>query len=378
MQLKRLVLVLPMGGFIPASDTVTEPQAVANDDGRPGSLSLKLGAYSQQDNGGIEQVDEDASVFETVILAQKQLTETGTLNVRLLGDVVSAASIERAHNAQYRAQQGGASGNYRFGLGAGWSERGDRLDWHAGAQFAVEYAYLSTGGNGGVTWNLPGRNTALSVDVQVFLDTVKLIRFNGDDEGTEGRDTYTVDLGWQQVLTPRDLVALTFTQTQQSGFLSTSYNSVFSPSGESSEELPDSRSRSALTARWLHSLDANSSGEIGARYYTDSWGLSAATIDLRYNRYFLDRRLLLEPTYRLHLQQAAKYYEEEFNDPLPEYRTSDPDLGDFTGHMVGLKTSWLGGSLFGNRADWDVSVYGYDRDNGLTAFWILLGTRVDF
>lgn len=379
MQLKRLAWVLPMGGLLPAADpTAPEPQPPGDDGDHPGSLTVKLSAYSQQDHGGIEQVDEDASVFETVILAQKQMTESGTLNVRLLGDLVSAASIERAHNAEFRAQQGGASGNYRFGFGAGWAERGERLDWRVGAQVALEYAYRSIGGNAGVTWNLPGRNTALSADVQVFLDTVKLIRYDGDDEGTDPRDTYTVELGWQQVLTPTDLISLSLTQTQQTGFLSTSYNSVFSPSGEASEELPDSRSRTAVTGRWRHSLDDVSAAEIGARYYTDSWGLSATTIDLRYSRYFLDRRLLLEPTYRLHLQQAAKYYEESFDDPLPDNRTSDPDLGDFTGHMAGVRAGWLGGHLFGHPSDWDLSLFGYDRDNGLTAFWVIIGNRTDF
>lgn len=379
MQLMRFAWVFPLGSLLPAADQPPQPQPVPlPDPERPGDLTIKLSAYNQQDNGGIEQVDEDASVFEAVILARKQLTDTGTLSIRVLGDIVSAASIERAHNADWRAQQGGASGNYRIGLGAGWSERGDEFDWRIGVQFATEYAYLSTGANAGVTWNLPGRNTALSADLQVFMDTVDLIRFNGDEEGSEARDTYTLDLGWQQVLSPFDLLSLNLNHTEQSGFLATSYNSVFTPSGEYSEELPDSRSRTALTARWLHSLGVDNSMEIGARYYTDDWDLSAVTLDIRYSHYVLNRSLLLEPTYRLHVQEAAKYYQESFTDPLPEYRTSDPDLGDFIGHMVGIKAGLLDTRMFGNKADWDVSLFAYDRDNGLTAFWVILGYKMEF
>lgn len=378
MQLNRLIWFVPIGGLLPAADAPPDPQPLPVDNDRPWDLSIKLSAYNQQDHGGIEEVDEDASVFEAVILARKQVTDTGTLNIRLLGDLVSAASIERAHNADWQAQQGGASGNYRIGLGAGWSELGERVDWRFGLQFATEYAYLSTGGTAGVTWNLPGRNTALSADLQVFLDTVDLIRFNGEEQGSEGRDTYTLDLGWQQVLTPDDLLSMSLSHTEQSGFLATSYNSVFTPTGEFSEELPDSRSRSALTLRWKHSLGIDNAFEVGGRYYTDDWDVSAYTLDLRYSQYLFSRRLLLEPTYRLHLQEGSKYYRESWDDPVPEYRTSDPDLGDFTGHMLGLKTGFLGGTLFGKRADWDVSVYGYDRDNGLTAFWIILGLRTEF
>ncbi|MBA3698860.1 MAG: DUF3570 domain-containing protein [Planctomycetes bacterium] len=379
MQLSRFVWIFPLSGLLPAADQQLEVQPLPlADSDRPGDLTLKLSAYNQQDNGGIEQVDEDASVFEAVILARKQITDTGTLSLRALGDVVSAASIERAHNADWQAQQGGASGNYRVGLGGGWSEQGDQVDWRIGVQFAAEYAYLSSGANAGVTWNLPGRNTALSADLQVFMDTVDLIRFNGDEEGSEARDTYTLDLGWQQVLTPYDLLSLSLSHTEQSGFLATSYNSVFTPTSEYSEELPDSRSRTALTTRWRHSFGTDSAGEIGARYYTDDWGLSAVTLDVRYSHYLLGRRLLLEPTYRLHVQQAAKYYRESFIEPLSEYRTSDPDLGDFIGHMVGLKAGFLGGSLFGYKADWDVSLFAYDRDNGLSAFWVIIGQRVEF
>jgi Protein of unknown function (DUF3570) len=380
MQLMRWTWVIPLTSLLPAAETTTDQVSPSSADtvNRPGDISIKFSYYTQQDHGGIEELDEDASVFEGIILAKKQLTDTGTLNVRLLGDLVSAASIERSQNADFRAQQSGASGNHRLGLGIGWSERGDRFDWRFGVNGAAEYAYSSTGGNAGVTWNLPGHNTAFSADLQVYLDTVKLIRYNGDNEGSKGRDTYTLDLGWDQILTPYDIISLTLSQTEQSGFIATSYNSVFTPSGEASEELPDSRSRSSATLRWRHSIDELSACEIGGRYYRDDWDLNAYTLDLRYSRYFNDRRLLVEPTYRYHLQDEAKYYRKTWSNALPEYRTSDPDLADFTAHMLGMKVGFLNNSLFGWSGDWDVSFYAYDRDNGLTAYWIILGHKMEF
>jgi hypothetical protein len=376
----RWAWVIPLCSVSSAAETPSEqqPQPMPDAKNRPGDLTFKLSYYNQQDHGGIEELDEDATVYEGVILAKKQLTDTGTLNVRLLGDVVSAASIERAQNDDFRAQQSGASGNYRIGLGIGWSERGDRFDWRIGINGAAEYAYQSTGGNVGATYHLPGRNTAISADAQVYFDSVKLIRFNGDDEGAESRDTYTFDLGVEQVLTPHDILSFSLSHTEQSGFLATSYNSVFTPTGEASEELPTSRSRTAATLRWRHSLDEMSACEVGGRYYTDDWGINAYTLDLRYSRYFNDRHLLLEPTYRLHVQSEADYYRENWDNPLPGYRTSDPDLGNFTAHMLGMKVGFLDRSLFGWVGDWDVSVYGYQRDNGLNAFWLILGHRMDF
>ena len=367
----RTAWLLPVGGLLPAMEGADAPPIDLAGE-RPGELTIKLSGYHQEDRGGIAEVDETASVFEAVILAKKQLTDTGTLSVRLLGDLVSAASIERAHNAEFRAQQGGASGNYRAGIGAGWSEHGARIDWRVGGQIATEYAYFSTGLSGGATWHRPGSNTALSADVQIYRDTVELIRFNGENQGSDDRDTYTLDLGWHQVLSPADVLALDLTLAQQRGFLATSYNSVFPPSGEASEELPDNRVRTAITGRWRHSLSDISAAEIGARYYQDDWGVAAVTADLRYGRYLFDRSLLLEPTYRLHVQQAADDYRETWSDPLPEFRTSDPDLGDFTSHTIGVQATFLDAPWFGERGDWDIALYGSDRDNGLRAFWIIL------
>jgi hypothetical protein len=101
-------------------------------------------------------------------------------------------------------------------------------------------------------------------------------------------------------------------------------------------------------------------------------------LDLRYSRYLIDRRLLLEPTYRLHVQQAADDYRETWSDPLPQYRTSDPDLGGFISHTVGVQATFLDQPWFGARGDWDISAYASTRSNGLDAFWFIIGHRMEF
>lgn len=345
---------------------------------RPGELSVKTAAYQQNDSGGIEQVDEDATVFEAIIFSSTPITEKGDLNVRLIADLVSAASIEREHNAQYRALQSGASGNYRFGGTVGWSQREESFDWRVGAGGAVEYAYTSLSGNAGVTWHLNERNTGLGLDIQVYQDTVELIRYNGEDQGEADRDTYTVDLTWTQVLTPYSHLALVLSQTEQDGFLATSYNSVFVDGVEASEELPDSRSRTSITARYKLAVREHDAVEVGGRWYADDWGIGAGTLDMRYGLALDGGRLLLEPRYRLHVQDEADYYQEEWSGTLPEYRTSDPDLGDFTGHMFGLKATFIDRRLFGLDADWDLSANYYTRDNGLDMIWLAFGMSLEY
>lgn len=342
----------------------------------PGRLVVKLAAYNQTDSGGIEEVDEDASVFETIIFAEKPLTDTGSLNVRLIGDIVSAASIDRDHNANWNALQSGASGNYRVGAAVGWSEQRGDLGLHGAVSFAKEYAYTSLGLGAGTAYSWNDGATNVSADLQVYADTVQKIRFNGIDEGDEGRDTYTGTVSLTQFLTPESQLAATVSQTLQDGFLQTSYQSVFVDGIEQSEELPDSRSRTSMTLRYKHAIGDRDAIEGGARYYTDDWGVSATTAELRYFYHIQEGRILFEPTYRLHLQSEADYYQPSFS-TLPEYRTSDPDLGDFTGHLIGLKTTFFDRRVFGWRGDIDVTAEYYTRDNGLDMFWLIFGYHMD-
>ena len=116
-----------------------------------------------------------------------------------------------------------------------------------------------------------------------------------------------------------------------------------------------SRSRTSLTARFKLGLREHDAVEIGGRWYADDWGIGAGTLDLRYGLSLDGGRLLLEPRYRLHVQGEADYYQEEWSGDLPEYRTSDPDLGDFNGHLLGLKAHFIDRRLFGLDADWDVA-----------------------
>lgn len=340
-------------------------------------LQVKLLAYNQSDNGGIEQVDEDASIFETVIVYSNKVSERDTLSVRLLNDVVSSASIKREHNAQYRSLQGGASGTVYTNANIGWQHQVENWKLKLNGGIGKEYAYESINLGIGAIGEFNEKNTTVSINLQSFTDTVRMIRFNGVEEADEDRDSLTLEIGVTQLLTPRSLMSLTLHHSMQDGFLATQFNSVFVGGIEDYEILPDTRDRTSLTLRYKQALNQRMAWEAGLRYYTDDWGIDGETVDLKYFQYLGDRSVLMEYNYRFYVQSEADYYQEEFSSPQ-KYQTSDPDLGDFTGHMFGVKSTFKQRRIFGQTGEWDVGLNYYTRDNGLDMMWLTTGFKINF
>ena len=341
------------------------------------NLQVKFLAYNQSDSGGIEEIDEDASIFETVILYSRKIDEKNTFTARLLADVVSSASIKREHNASYRSLQSGASGTAYLNANLGWQHKIDNWTYKINGGFGSEYAYESMNIGLGALGELNDKNTNVSINLQHFSDTVRMIRFNGIEDADEDRDSNTVEIGLTQILTPRSLFNLVLHHSEQEGFLATQFNSVFVSGTEDYEILPDSRSRTSITGRYKHAVGNDAAWEAGLRFYTDDWGIDAETVDLRYFDYILDRSVLMEYQLRFYQQNEADYYQEAFT-TAQEYQTSDPDLGDFTGTMFGIKATFKDRHIFGQEGDWDVGVNVYNRDNGLDMFWLTTGFKISF
>jgi hypothetical protein len=336
------------------------------------TVSVQSTIYHQTDGGGIEEIDEDASVFETIILMKKRVGDKDIVNLRLMVDVVSAASIEREHNAEYRALQSGASGSVYGGISGTWEHEFEVWQLSGGLGFGGEYAYRSFSANGSASRIYNENNTELGLHLLAFADTLDMIRFNGASGPEDNRNTITASADITQKLSPRSSILLDGSVTVQDGFLANQFGSVFINGVEDFEILPDSRVRASFTGRYKHAAGEEDAVEIGLRYYTDDWGISAETIDLRYFHYMKGRSLLLEPVYRLYVQSEADHYQESFT-AASEYQTSDPDLGDFIGNMVGTRLTFIDGELFGIGGDWSTGLYYQTRNNGIDSFWLTFG-----
>lgn len=348
------------------------------------SWTVRLGFYDRDDSGGGEGnpfLDESLTIIEPVVIFDQQVSDDFGWTARFTYDYVSSASIERL--SKFPAQSGASRDNY-FDLDLGFRHRlsdADDVSWHV--DLATEYDYTSLGLGGGWTHTFEERDASVSVNLNLYEDSVDVIRFDGSEEGSESRTSAALTLGWYQVLGANTHAELGLTLSDQSGFLETPYNAVVQedPSYavnpnlangaqglEFTEELPDGRTRTALFGKVRHALGQQDALELGLRLYDDDWGVAAWDVAPRWIHEF-DAGLLMDLSYRYYTQDAADYWSDSFTGtgPLPEFRTQDSDLGEFDSNLFGAHWRW------GSRRQWDFGLNHLLRSDGLDHTFFSIG-----
>ncbi len=126
------------------------------------------------------------------------------------------------------------------------------------------------------------------------------------------------------------------------------------------EQLPDSRERVALTARFGYRME-HSTIRVDERVYTDTWGLHATTTEARY---FVDlsNRFTLWPRLRANVQNGVYFRDRAYVSTygaggweLPRYRTGDRELGPLVTIGGGVGASYgLGPEIA--PSDWSLQI----------------------
>lgn len=361
-------------------------QYPAGEKDNPDRLSAKGAFYLQKDQGGNELLDEDAMIIEALVVLKKKITASNTASVRAMGSVISSASYDSARSRAILISGATTTINNpgSGGIGAGWTYAPNEWSFGLRGTLGFESAYRTRGLGLDISRSLFEGNTVLSLMLQGYYDSVRMIRFDGTTREEEKRATATAELGWTQIVSPVTLTNLTASVTHQFGFLATSYGFVrvgaretvrSSPDGlgalDTYETVPDTRTRVSLTGRVKRALDSESTIEASYRFYQDSWGISGHTANLIYTRYLFHRVMSVSPRLRFYGQLPAAFYARRF-DQKQQFMTSDPDLGGFYGQMVGLELRfpdvhflWL--------ADYDLGINYYHRTDGLDMAWLTVG-----
>lgn len=333
--------------------------------------------YQQDDNGGNINTNEDATIYEGILLFQKRLNDTNAASIKAVGDIVTAASYD---DAREKAETISAATGYnpgRFNIETRWKYRSsdpnnNRLGFNIQASYGQEYAYRSTGYGLGVSQSLNEESTQLSAQFQYYDDTVRMIRFDGSKETDAPRDTFTSTLNLTQTLTPISLIDMSWVHSKQIGMLATSFNSVIINDERDIEKAPDLRVRDTLSVRYKHALGKDSI-QLGFSQYQDDWNITGSAIEARYFYRIREGRLTFESSYRFYTQDSADFFAPEFN-AIQEYQTSDSDLGNFDGHSVGLLVSYWTSSWFTRSlSNYELGFNYYQRSDDLDFYWLTLG-----
>ncbi len=262
--------------------------------------------------------------------------------------------------------------------------------WSANISVASEYDYFSIGFGSGYTKLFNEKNTEISIKANVFLDTWNAIYPSElrDDPAfipfdDESRNSYSLGLGFSQILSKKLQGSLSVDVIQQEGLLSTPFQRVQFADvadfvieeftyGNDVERLPDSRLKIAAGGRLHYYINEIFTVRTFYRYYTDDWGINSHTASIEVPIKITDK-FTVYPSYRFYRQTAADYFA-GFNQHLStqEYYTSDYDLSDFDANQYGFGLNYTDIFAkfhifnFGLKSI-DLRFRQYERDSGLKA-----------
>ena len=330
-----------------------KPPATSTGKAGSGSVVYQLGFYDHADSGdGNPFLDESLTVIEAVTILDYNVTDRFGYGIKLSYDYVSSASIDRL--SKFPDQSGASADNY---VGLDFSMRYQTSDtWLVGGHLgaSVEYDYNSLGLGLNAINKPRNTNTTLTYSLDAYLDDVDIIRFDGVQDGSESRTTFSGTVNWHQILTPTLQGEIGLTLATQSGFLSTPYNAVvvenpgdppnpnldnMARGTEIAEVLPDSRTRTALYGRLRYSNTPGRAWEMGSRLYNDDWGITGISLEPRLYQTLVKDKLEMRLRYRFYTQSESDYFQDSFT-TTEEFRTQDSDLADLSSHTLGVLFDW--------------------------------------
>lgn len=312
----------------------------------------------------------------------------------------------------YNASSGASQSDALVHLNPSYQHSSDDRNkvWNVNAYFSSEYDYSSIGFGGGYTHLFNEKNTEISASAKVYFDTwnpqypIELRAGFFDDRvvgnGTYApnflnfdninRNSYSLSLGFSQILSKRLQGSIFLDVVSQSGLLSTPFQRVYFSDTEDFfiedfqladdvERLPDTRFKIPVGGRLNYYLNDTFVIRSYYRFYSDDWGVTSHTASIEIP-IKLSTSFTAYPLYRYYTQTAADYfYEKEVALSTLDYYTSDYDLSAFDAHQYGMglryKDIFTNAKIFSfGLKTIDLRFSKYDRSDGLNSYIVSFGT----
>jgi Protein of unknown function (DUF3570) len=236
---------------------------------------------------------------------------------------------------------------------------------HFTPQFAYseESDYISYGAALNYSLDLNGKNTTLNLGWAHDFDTILATPFTYIFK-KQDKDTDNSLVGVNQLLGPKTVLTANFTFRNSHGYEDDPYRGVlFSDYPQADlnnpilfgEHRPDFRQSYIPYCSVLQYITPlNGALEGSYRFYDDSFGVRAHTIDIRWHQK-IGRMFLISPVFRYYRQTAADFYGTQFAGdpsnpggptPIPTYYSADYRLSKMETFTFGIEasariTDWL-------------------------------------
>jgi hypothetical protein len=307
---------------------------------------------------------DDVEITGPSILFRKKATKDISLYANYYVDNITSASIDvRSYASKYDEERTEVTvgGDMLVGesiLSAGFTDSDEN-------DFQAQTAYF------GVSQEIFGGLTTLNMGYSRGWDDVsEIVSDSTVDVGEVDRRAYRV--GISQVMTKNLIMSLNYEARTDEGFLNNPYRNYRYEDGTggfawAKEEYPDTRSSSALSVGGRYFVEERQSSSVygNARYYDDTWGISAYDVTAGYTLSTFDR-WIFDISYRYYDQTKADFYSDLF--PFANSQNflgRDKELSTFSDQTIraavtyDLKTS---GSGFVSRGtvNFDLSYIQFD------------------
>jgi hypothetical protein len=292
--------------------------------------------YHGYDGGGAE-------INGPSILVRKNIGASASVAANYYVDMVSSASIDvQATASPYSEErkESGISGQYLI----------DRSTISLGYTSSKENDYDASTYTFGIDQSFFGDLTTLGFGVSFGEDVVGQ---NTDPTYERNLERRKYSINASQIVTKNLLASLSFDSvsdqclnlTQDESCLNNPYRSVRYLSGTGgylyqSELYPHTRNSDALGLRAIYYLPYRASVRAEVRQFSDSWGIDADNIELRYLHPYREQ-WLFEVKYRMYKQTGADFYSDLFPyRDAQNFLARDKELSPFSSTTFGLGVTY--------------------------------------
>lgn len=284
--------------------------------------------YHSYSGGGV-------SINGPSILARKSIGKSTSVWGNYYVDSITSASIDVVTTASPYTEE-----RTEYGFGVDYLKDTTTLSM----------AYTNSGENDFIANSM---HFTVSQDMFGDLTTVSLGYSRGwDDITATGNSGFLEDanrqqfkLGLTQILTKNLLMGLNFETITDEGFLNNPYRQVRyldSPTtfARQFEVYPNTRTSHAVALRGLYYLPYRAAVKAEYRFFTDTWGVQANTMELAYTHPYQDD-WIFEIVYRYYSQTRADFY----SDLYPyinaqNYLARDKELSTFDNNTIGFGATY--------------------------------------
>ncbi len=297
--------------------------------------------YHRYDGGGV--VVDGPSV-----LVRKKFADKVSVVANYYLDMVSSASIDVLSTASPYTDE-------RTQMSLGLDYLRGKTTYSIGYIDGDESDYLAKTAYLGISQDMFGDLTTISLGYRRGMNDVFR---NIKDAATGAKqrdpgfqqemDTRAWSASLSQVLT-RDLIGvLSYELVTDEGYLNNPYRQVryadpTAPRGFSytPELYPRTKTSNSASARLKYSLPWWRAAVDGTyRYYTDTWGVAAQTVQLGYTQPAFGN-WIFDARYRYYTQDAADFYRDLFpRRNTLNFQGRDKELSTYVGHTIGVGATW--------------------------------------